>query len=120
MTSGGENAMDDTIKVSDMGPSKVLYECRKELMEKSAIKETISELLDIKIPMLQVEDTPENFRASPSAGECSLQKSVSSESLNLVDWMNNSVRPNFLDFQGLDFEAAFGLRRAYSEEDIQV
>jgi hypothetical protein len=34
--------------------------------------------------------------------------------------MNGSVRPNFLDFQGLDFEAAFGLRRAYSEGDIQV
>ncbi|KAF6992560.1 hypothetical protein CFC21_009543 [Triticum aestivum] len=126
MMSGGDNAMDDSIKVSDMGLSEVLYECEKELMEKSAIEETISELLDVKIPMLQVEDVPGELRASSSStiaagtGECSLQKSVSSGCLNSGDWMNGSaVRPNFLDFQGLDFEAAFGLRRAYSEGDIQ-
>ncbi|XP_037429741.1 uncharacterized protein LOC119295414 isoform X2 [Triticum dicoccoides] len=128
MMSGGDNAMDDSIKVSDMGLSEVLYECEKELMEKSAIEETISELLDVKIPMLQVEDVPGELRASSSStvaaagtGECSLQKSVSSGCLNSGDWMNGSaVRPNFLDFQGLDFEAAFGLRRAYSEGDIQL
>jgi hypothetical protein len=100
----------------------VLYECEKELMEKSAIEETISELLDVKIPMLQVEDVVtagDDVRAS-AASECSLQKSVSSGCLNSAEWMNGSVRPNFLDFQGLDFEAAFGLRRAYSEGDIQV
>ncbi|XBJ13273.1 uncharacterized protein [Aegilops tauschii subsp. strangulata] len=126
MMSGGDNAMDDSIKVSDMGLSEVLYECEKELMEKSAIEETISELLDVKIPMLQVEDVPGELRASSSStvaagtGECSLQKSVSSGCLSSGDWMNGSaVRPNFLDFQGLDFEAAFGLRRAYSEGDIQ-
>ena len=104
--------MDGAIKVSEMGLSEVLYEC--------GIKETISKLLDVKIPMLQVEDVPGELSASPSAGECSLQKSVSSESLNSVYWMNGSVRPNFLDFQGLDFKATFGLRRAYSEGDIQV
>uniref|UniRef100_A0ACD5TCT2 Uncharacterized protein n=1 Tax=Avena sativa TaxID=4498 RepID=A0ACD5TCT2_AVESA len=131
MMSGGSNdAMDGTIKVSSMGLSEVLYECEKELMEKSAIEETISELLDVKIPMLQVEETAVPAAGDlmrPSAatvGECSLQKSVSSGCLNSADWINNgssssSVRPNFLDFQGLDFEAAFGLRRAYSEGDIQ-
>ena len=78
MMSGGDNAMDDSIKVSDMGLSEVLYECEKE---KSAIEETISELLDVKIPMLQVEDVPGELRASSSStvaaagtGECSLQK----------------------------------------------
>lgn len=52
----------------------------------------------------------------------SLRKSVSSGCLNSADWMNRScsVRPKLLDFQGLDFEAAFGLRMAYSEGDIQV
>ncbi|KQK04553.1 uncharacterized protein LOC100837783 isoform X1 [Brachypodium distachyon] len=125
MMSGGaaENAMDETIKAAaaDMGLSEVLYECEKELMEKSAIEETISELLDVKIPMLQVEQ-----EASAAAGECSLHKSVSSGCLNSADWMNGTaaaanatVRPNFLDFQGLDFEAAFGMRRAFSEGDIQ-
>ncbi|AQL05853.1 Chaperone protein dnaJ A6 chloroplastic [Zea mays] len=39
--------------------------------------------------------------------------------LNSVDWMNGPVRPNFLDFQGVDFEATFGVRRAYSVRDIQ-
>jgi len=111
-----DNAMDDDA-------IKVLYECEKELMEKSAIEETISELLDVKIPMLQVEEAPacaiDGIRAA--AAECSLHKSVSSGCLNSTEWMNgaSSVRPNFLDFGGLDFEAAFGLRRAYSEGDIQ-
>ena len=92
----------------------LLYECEKELMEKSAIEETISELLDAKIPM-QVPAV--ELRASPpsaAAGgdQCSLQKSVSVTS-PLV-----RVRPNFLDFQGLDLE---GLRTAYSQGDsIQV
>ncbi|KAL6841489.1 hypothetical protein ACP4OV_028632 [Aristida adscensionis] len=139
MMSGSENAMDESIKAADIGTiqndpllSEVLYECEKELMEKSAIEETISELLDVKIPMLQVEEIPRQpeevltqvelsvmGKEKSSVSECSLQKSVSSGCLNSADWMNGPARPNFLDFQGLDFEAAFGLRRAYSEGDIQ-
>uniref|UniRef100_A0A0D9WKL6 CCT domain-containing protein n=1 Tax=Leersia perrieri TaxID=77586 RepID=A0A0D9WKL6_9ORYZ len=141
MMSGTENVMDDTIEVADIGDiqndsllSEVLYECEKELMEKSAIEETISELLDVKIPMLQVEELPRQteqllvlgqveFPAmeneKPSVPECSLQKSVSSGCLNSADWINGPARPNFLDFQGLDFETAFGLRRAFSDGDIQ-
>ncbi|XP_037444959.1 uncharacterized protein LOC119314319 isoform X2 [Triticum dicoccoides] len=116
MMSGSNNAMNDTIKASDMSLSEALYKCEKELMEESAIEETISELLNVKIPMLQVEDVPGEVRAS--ADECSLQKSIS---LNSADWMNGSaVTPNFFDFQGLDFEAAFGLRRVYSEGDIHL
>ncbi|GJM89934.1 hypothetical protein PR202_ga06164 [Eleusine coracana subsp. coracana] len=117
MMSGSETAMDQTIKAgtiqNDPLLSEVLYECEKELMEKSAIEETISELLDVKIPMLQVEETPRQVE------EALIQKSVSSGCLNSADWINGAVRPNFLDFQGMDFEAAFGMRRAYSEGDIQ-
>jgi hypothetical protein len=40
--------------------------------------------------------------------------------LNSANWMNGPVRPNFLDFQGVDFEATFGVRRAYNVGDIQV
>ncbi|XBJ21397.1 GATA transcription factor 20-like [Triticum dicoccoides] len=126
MMSGSDNAMNDTIKASDMSLSEALYKCEKELMEDSAIDETISELLDAKIPMLQVEDVPGKLRASSStaaaaAGECSLQKSVSSGCLNSADWINGSaVQPNLFNFQGLDFEAAFGLRRVYSDGDIQI
>ncbi|AQK92682.1 CCT motif family protein [Zea mays] len=118
--------MDQTIKDAGIGTiqndpllSEVLYECEKELMEKSTIEETISELMDVKIPMLQVEQLPAMEKEKQSVPECSLQKSVSSGCLNSADWMNGPARPNFLDFQGLDFEAAFGLRRAYSEGDIQ-
>lgn len=129
--------MNQTIKdagiQNDALLSEVLYECEKELMEKSAIEETISELMDVKIPMLQVEEIPSQAeqvliqnqqlpameKEKQSVPECSLQKSVSSGCLNSADWMNGPARPNFLDFQGLDFEAAFGLRRAYSEGDIQ-
>ncbi|XP_040248801.1 uncharacterized protein [Aegilops tauschii subsp. strangulata] len=114
--SGSDNAMNNTVKASDMSLSEALYKCEKELMEESAIEETISELLDVKIPMLQVEDVLGELRAS--ADGCLLQKSVS---LDSADWMNGSaVTPNFFDFQGLDFEAAFGLRRVYSEGDIHL
>ncbi|XP_062232354.1 uncharacterized protein LOC133929563 [Phragmites australis] len=130
MMSGSESAMDETIETAGIGTiqngpllSEVLYECEKELMEKSAIEETISELLDVKIPMLQVEDIqvelPTMDKEKSSIPECSLQKSVSSGCLNSSDWISGPVRPNFLDFQELDFEAAFGLRRTYSEGDIQ-
>ena len=112
MMSGGDN---DTIKV---GLSEVMEKsaiaCEKELMEKSAIEETISELLDVNIPMLQVPAV--ELRASPpsaaAGGECSLQKSMSVKSPSV------RVRPNFLDFQGLDLE---GLRTAFSQgHSIQV
>ncbi|AQK92680.1 CCT motif family protein [Zea mays] len=140
MAGNGSAVMDQTIKDAGIGTiqndpllSEVLYECEKELMEKSTIEETISELMDVKIPMLQVEEIPSQAeqvliqnqqlpameKEKQSVPECSLQKSVSSGCLNSADWMNGPARPNFLDFQGLDFEAAFGLRRAYSEGDIQ-
>jgi hypothetical protein len=70
--------------------------------------------------LIQNQQLPAMEKEKQFVPECSLQKSVSSGCLNSADWMNGPARPNFLDFQGLDFEAAFGLRRAYSEGDIQV
>ena len=110
MMSGGDN---DGI---NMGMIEVLYECEKELMEKSVIKETISELLDVEISKLQVEE---------EAPAVELHKSVRSGCPNSTYWMNGTssvrVRPIFLDFQALNLEAAFGrLTTAYSEGDIQV
>ncbi|KAM0893478.1 hypothetical protein ACQ4PT_025094 [Festuca glaucescens] len=97
MSGSGEN---DAINV---GLIEVLYECQKELMEKSLIEETISELLNVEISKLKVEE-------EVPAGV--LHKSISSGCPNSTDWMNGTssvrVRPNFLDFQGLDLEAAFG------------
>ncbi|CAA7408602.1 unnamed protein product [Spirodela intermedia] len=57
------------------------------------------------------------------AGEGPMQRSVSSGCLTSEDWRRNGggriTRPNFLDFQGMDLQAVFGMRRAHSEGDIQ-
>ncbi|PWZ10414.1 Zinc finger protein CO3 [Zea mays] len=97
MAGNGSAVMDQTIKDAGTGTiqndpllSEVLYECEKELMEKSTIEETISELMDVKIPMLQVEEIPSQAeqvliqnqqlpameKEKQSVPECSLQKSV--------------------------------------------
>lgn len=131
---------DDTINVSDMHLMQteqllndVFFECKKDLLEKSAIEENtdFTDLLDVKIPPVQeiMEVPVQNVQESGTKGageicaqgEGVIQKSISSGCLNSMEWVPGcSVRPNFLGFQGLDFETAFGLRRAYSEGDIQV
>lgn len=59
-----------------------------------------------------------------AGGEGPMQRSVSSGCLTSEDWRRSGggrlTRPNFLDFQGMDLQAVFGMRRAYSEGDIQV
>jgi hypothetical protein len=135
----------DTIKFSDIDLMEteqllndVFFECKEDLFEKSAIEETASltDLLDVKLQEIMespVQHVQENFVGSIlqtdsevvvekcAQGEGVIQKSVSSGCLNSMEWLPGcSVRPNFLGFQGFDFEAAFGLRRAYSEGDIQV
>lgn len=131
---------DDTINVSDMHLMQteqllndVFFECKKDLLEKSAIEENtdFTDLLDVKIPPVQeiMEVPVQNVQESGmkgvgeicAQGEGVIQKSISSGCLKSMEWVPGcSVRPNFLGFQGLDFETAFGLRRAYSEGDIQV
>lgn len=146
--SNTDDIIADTINVSDMDliPTEqllndVFFECKKDLLEKSAIEETTSftDLLDVKLPPVQdmleapvqhvqdsgiagvVKTVGEAVGDKCAQGEGVIQKSVSSSCLNSMEWLPGcSVRPNFLDFQGLDFEAAFGLRRAYSDGDIQV
>jgi len=124
--SNGQDVMTETIKVADMESiqnenlNDVIYECKKEFLAKYAIDDSFPELPDIKIPVTETEEIPslENIRLGT---EGQMQKSVSSGCLNSMEWIGScSMRPNFLDFQGMDFEAAFGLRRAYSEGDIQV
>ncbi|KAG6480820.1 hypothetical protein ZIOFF_057407 [Zingiber officinale] len=52
--------------------------------------------------------------------EGSMQRSASSGCLCALEWFPNcTLGPDVLDFQGFDFETAFGLRRAFSEGDIQ-
>ncbi|WOL11068.1 hypothetical protein Cni_G19829 [Canna indica] len=119
----------ETIKAADIESiqndhlSDIYYECKKDLLGKSEIEDSISQLLDEKFPnpIGQMDEVPALEKLSST--ERSMQKSVSSGCLSSVEWVPNStmstMRPDFLDFQGLDFEAALGLRRAFSEGDIQ-
>ncbi|XP_072994225.1 uncharacterized protein [Typha latifolia] len=152
--SGGDDVTTEPLKVADLEAiqydhllSDVYYACKKDLLESSAIEESLldllniklgdvfceckndllgnsaseeplSELFDIKLPAEQLEvPISENQKF---VAEGPIQKSVSFGCLESTEWIwPCPVRPNFLDFQGLDFEAAFGIRRSYSEGDIQ-
>ncbi|XP_074564383.1 uncharacterized protein LOC141820917 [Curcuma longa] len=98
--------------------SGIYYEFKEDVLEKSEIEDTISELLVAKIPPAQmVEVSPLEKCIS---AERSIQKSISSECLSSVEWIPScTMGPDFLDFQGLDFEVVLGLRRTHSDGDIQ-
>ncbi|KAL2550764.1 CCT motif family protein [Forsythia ovata] len=93
--------------------SEVFYECKKDLLEKEASEMPLSEVLDIKVPTLKMD---EKFLS-----ESQFQKSVSYNCLKSMEHMHEaSPRPNFLDFPGMDFGAVYGMRRAFSEGDIET
>ncbi|CAL9166056.1 unnamed protein product [Musa hybrid cultivar] len=121
---GGGDVITEIIKVASMESIQndhldgLFYECKKGLLEESEIENSISELLDVKIPAVQIDEVPPSKDLSQADG--SMQKSISSGCLNSVEWVPRStMRPEFFDFQELDFEAAFGLKRSYSEGDIR-
>ncbi|XP_031494028.1 uncharacterized protein LOC116260084 isoform X2 [Nymphaea colorata] len=95
-----------------VGPlmNDAFYEVGKDLFEKSAIDESFQ-----AIPAAAAEEEDDATR---------LQKSVSTGCLNSTDWINGAgagpVPPVFLDFQQLTLEEALGMRRAFSEGDIQA
>lgn len=98
---------------------EVIYECEKDLMEKAATETPLAEFLDIKIPIMRSNENliPEN-EVLP---DIPLPKSVSSGCLNSMELMHGAaIKPNFLDCAGMDFENAYGIRRAYSEGDIKT
>ncbi|XP_039117272.1 zinc finger protein CO3-like isoform X2 [Dioscorea cayenensis subsp. rotundata] len=129
---GDEVISAETIKVAGMESiqndhlSDFIYDCKKEFLAKSGIEDGFAELVnDVKEvhgvgAATEEEDHP--VKRTRIVPEGPMQKSVSAECLSSMDWINNScgVRPNFLSFEGLDFGAAFGMRRAYSEGDIQT
>ncbi|KAL1352969.1 hypothetical protein HN51_016930 [Arachis hypogaea] len=99
--------------------SEVFYECKKDLIEKAAIESPLSDILEINIPALNVDDsfTQEN-KPIP---DVPLAKSVSSRSLSAMDWMNSvGMKPAFLEFPGIDFNEVYGMRRAFSDGDIKT
>ncbi|CAL1409679.1 unnamed protein product [Linum trigynum] len=100
--------------------SDVFYECKKDLMEMAAaIDSPLSDILDIKTPLLRTEENHvQDHELAPDLG---LSKSVSSGCLSAMDWIpGGPVKPSFLDFPGIDFTAAYGMRRAFSEGDIKA
>lgn len=100
--------------------SEVFCECKKDLLAKSAIIEPSPEASDVKCPAFQPE-MDRGVEENKSVMEGPVQKSDSFQCLSSADCINGCiVRPSFLEFQGMNLGAAFGIRRAYSEGDIQV
>lgn len=125
----GDDVINDTIKVAEIQTIQneiqnnnllidVFYECQKDL-ETYAINESVVEPAALQIQAVATEKTL-NLENCRILAEGSLNKSFSAESLNIAEWSNGVGRPNFLEFKDLDFEAAYGMRRAYSEGDIKV
>ncbi|XP_057546096.1 uncharacterized protein LOC130825076 isoform X2 [Amaranthus tricolor] len=93
--------------------------CQHELLEKTSVGTAFSDAVDIKFPLMVTSElqTEENkpFPDFP------ISKSDSSGSLSAMEWVSSAtVRPNFLDFPEMDFGAAYGMRRAFSEGDIKT
>ncbi|XP_010267643.1 PREDICTED: uncharacterized protein LOC104604799 isoform X2 [Nelumbo nucifera] len=100
--------------------NEVFYGCKKALLAKSAIEEPFPEVPDVKVPSTQVEEVP-IAEKDQIVVQGPIQKSVSSGCLSSMEWTHGgAIRPNFLDFQGVDFEDVYGMRRAFSEGDIQT
>nr|AGI62033.1 CONSTANS-like 9 [Erycina pusilla] len=100
--------------------SDVFYDCEKDLLEKSTIKELFSELPDFKLPEIQVEAVPSVQKNIPVAGG-HLPKSVSFECLKSTEWTQDGlVKPNLDGLKEVNLEDAYGIRRAYSEGDIHT
>ncbi|KAG8638333.1 hypothetical protein MANES_14G006300v8 [Manihot esculenta] len=98
--------------------SEVFYECKKDLMEKAAIETPTLDILDIKIPIMQNDEI--QVQENNFLPDAPLPKSISSGCLNSMDCVQGAaVKPNFLEFSGVDLGTAYGMRRAYSEGDIK-
>ncbi|XP_061349305.1 uncharacterized protein LOC133294616 isoform X2 [Gastrolobium bilobum] len=124
MISCGEDVSSQGLKSTDIDIlqneqllSEVFYECKKDLLEKAAIESPLSEILDIKVPVLNIdENSIQENKPLPD-----MPKSISSGSLSSMDWMHGAaMNPAFLDIPGIDFNAVYGMRRSFSEGDIKT
>ncbi|XP_042427393.1 zinc finger protein CONSTANS-LIKE 9-like isoform X2 [Zingiber officinale] len=120
MISGyGSSITDETIQISDMKSienedllCEVLNDWKGDLVSKSVTN----------VPTLEASNIPVSAPLTEgSSVEGSLQKSISTECLSTVDGANpSSVEPCLLGLHEMNFESAFGIRRAYSEGDIEI
>ncbi|KAL6581445.1 hypothetical protein OROMI_007368 [Orobanche minor] len=100
--------------------SEVFYECRKDILAKEGKETPLSEVLDIRIPMLE---TDEKFDVDEALlVEGSFRKSVSSSCLRSMDSVHEAPQRvvRFLDFPVSEFGGVYGMRRAFSEGDIKT
>ncbi|KAK7384999.1 hypothetical protein VNO78_30706 [Psophocarpus tetragonolobus] len=127
MISCGEDVSSQGLKSSDIDVlqneqllSEVFYECKKDLLEKTVIESPLSDIMEFKVPALNIEDI--SIQENKSLPDTTLlPKSSSSESLSSMDWMHGAaMKLDFLDFPGIDFNEIYGMRRAFSEGDIKT
>ncbi|MED6152486.1 hypothetical protein PIB30_092569 [Stylosanthes scabra] len=126
MISCGEDVCSQGLKSADIDVlqkeqllSDVFYECEKDLLEKAAIDLPFSEILEIKVPVLNTENSIEEKKQVLDLPP--LPKSVSSGSLSSMDWKHGAaMKPAFLDVPGIDFDEVYGMRRSFSEGDIKT
>lgn len=100
--------------------SEILNEYKNELMENSAVDESFLKVLDVKASSVRMQKDLTVEKEGLIAGG-STQENISSGSLTSTDWMNGgTMRPSLMDFQTMDLGDALGMRRAFSEGDVQI
>ncbi|KAL6503882.1 hypothetical protein OROGR_025805 [Orobanche gracilis] len=125
MISSGDDVIPaQSLAFSDIGSgqlvSEVFYECIKDLLAKEGKETLLSEVLDIKIPMLETDEKFDVDEASLVEG--SFRKSVSLSCLRSMDSVHESPQRavRFLDFPVSDIGGVYGMRRAFSEGDVKT
>ncbi|KAF1865054.1 hypothetical protein Lal_00004428 [Lupinus albus] len=117
VSSQGLQSTDIDVLQKEQLLSDMLYECEKDLLEKSAIESPFSDILEIKAPALNMDE----YSIQEDKPFPDMPKSVSSVSLSSMDWMHGAaINPAFLDFPGIDFNSDYGMRRSFSEGDIKT
>ncbi|KAL6526990.1 hypothetical protein OROGR_016080 [Orobanche gracilis] len=101
--------------------SEVFYECRKDLLAKEGKETPLSEVLDIKIPMLETDEKID-VDDETLLVEGSFTKSASSRCLRSMDSVHEAPQRvvRFLNFPVSEFGGVYGMRRAFSEGDIKT
>ncbi|KAL8050769.1 hypothetical protein ABFX02_06G102000 [Erythranthe guttata] len=108
--------------------SEVFYECRKDLLAKEGNETPLSDVFSIETPTDKSNN--ENFTIDENilaSAEGIFQKSISLTYSRSMDQfvheatttITTTQGPTFQDFPCLEFGAAYGMRRAFSEGDIK-
>lgn len=126
MISCGEDVSSQALESTDIDIlqneqllNEVFYECKKDLLQNAALVSPLSEILEVKIPLLSIDEN--SIQENKPLPDMPLPKSVSSGSLSSMDWMQGAaMKPAFLDIPGIDLSAVYGMRRSFSEGDIKV